>query len=69
MADWDGQGVFVAPPSNVTVEHDHKAVLYLPDGRALVRQAGFRTGGSDALSRLSEARREVPREGRAGQER
>ncbi len=31
----------IPPPSNMTVAHEHRAVLYLPDGRALVRQAGF----------------------------
>ena len=32
------------PPSTFSVFHDHKPVLYLPDGRALVRPAGFRSG-------------------------
>ena len=31
----------VVAPSNVTVLHEHRAVLYLPDGRALIRRAGF----------------------------
>ena len=31
----------VPPPANVTVMHDHVGVLYTPDGRALVRRAGF----------------------------
>lgn len=34
----------VVPPSILTVEHSHRPVLYLPDGRALVRQAGFHVG-------------------------
>jgi len=25
----------------VTVQHDHRAVLYTPDGKAIVRKAGF----------------------------
>jgi hypothetical protein len=59
----------IQPPSNMTVDHEHRAVLYLPDGRALVRQAGFRAEGHDALSRLSEARREVSSAWRAGEKR
>lgn len=35
----------VIPPSNVMVEHEYRVRLYLPDGRALVRRAGF--GGHD----------------------
>lgn len=31
----------LSPPSNFTVTHDHRAVLYQPDGRVLVRAAGF----------------------------
>ena len=31
----------VPPPASVTVFHDRRAVLYFPDGRALVRRAGF----------------------------
>lgn len=48
----------VVPPSNVTVQHDHKAVLYLPDGRALVRQAGFRV---EAMPTLREEGRQEPK--------
>lgn len=55
MAEWD----IIPPPSNVTVEHEHKPVLYLPDGRVLVRQAGFRAGANDAVSRMPEARRAI----------
>jgi hypothetical protein len=29
------------PPHSVVVEHEHKAVLHLPDGKVLVRKAGF----------------------------
>ena len=29
------------PPSNVTVDHEHRTVLFRADGRALVRAAGF----------------------------
>lgn len=32
----------IDPPHSLTVDHERKPVLYLPDGRALVRQAGFR---------------------------
>lgn len=32
----------VMPPQSMTVDHERKPVLYLPDGRVLVRQAGFR---------------------------
>lgn len=32
----------IPPPASVEVEHSHRPVLYLPDGRMLVRQAGFR---------------------------
>lgn len=35
----------VAPPQSVTVFHDHRVRLYLPDDRALVRTAGF-VGGN-----------------------
>jgi hypothetical protein len=31
----------VPPPATFTVDHDHKARLYMADGRALVRSAGF----------------------------
>lgn len=31
----------VPPPSSLTIQHDYKAVLYLPNGKALVRRAGF----------------------------
>ena len=33
----------VPPPSSVTVDMDRKPVLYLPDGRAVVRRIGFNT--------------------------
>lgn len=33
------------PPPTSVVEHEHRAVLYTPDGRALVRRAGFIPGG------------------------
>ena len=56
MAEWHE----IQPPSNMTVTHEHRPVLYLPDGRVLVRQAGFR--GPDAVPRVSEARSEVPRQ-------
>lgn len=56
----------VPPPNSVTVDHDHKPVLYLPDGLALVRQAGFRAGVTHAVPILSEARREVSGERRTG---
>lgn len=29
------------PPATVVVEHEHKPVLYLPNGKVLVRKAGF----------------------------
>lgn len=32
----------VPPPSSMTVTLDRQPVLYLPDGRVLVRVAGFR---------------------------
>lgn len=32
----------IPPPNTMIVEHSHRPVLYLPDGRVLVRQAGFR---------------------------
>lgn len=31
----------VPPPASMTVEHERKPILYLPDGRVLVRRAGF----------------------------
>ena len=31
----------VPPPRDVTVSHDYIPVLHLPDGRVLVRKAGF----------------------------
>jgi hypothetical protein len=34
------------PPPTSVVDHEHRAVLYTPDGRALVRRAGFVTEGS-----------------------
>ena len=36
----------LTPPSTVTVDHEHRARLYHPDGRALVRTAGFVPQGS-----------------------
>ena len=33
----------VPPPATMTVIHDHVGVLYTPDGKALVRRAGFRS--------------------------
>lgn len=39
-ADWSE----IVPPSNLTVTHDHKPVLYTPDDKVLVRQAGFTAG-------------------------
>lgn len=39
--DWD----IIPPPATATVFHDHRPVLYSPDGKALVRQAGFTQGG------------------------
>jgi hypothetical protein len=56
----------VMPPQTMTVDHDHKPVLYLPDGRALVRQAGFRVEGRDAVSRVLQTTSEVSRPRRAG---
>lgn len=35
------ESTVIPPPSTLVVQHDHKVVLYLPDGRALVRKAGF----------------------------
>ena len=41
---YDNLGEIVAPPNTFTVDHERKPLLYLPDGRALVRRpAGFRT--------------------------
>lgn len=31
----------VPPPSSMTVVHEHKPVLYLPNGKVLVKRAGF----------------------------
>lgn len=31
----------VNPPNTVTVEHEYKPVLYLPDGKVIVRRAGY----------------------------
>ena len=31
----------IPPPSTMTVEHDRKPILYLPDGKVLVRVPGF----------------------------
>lgn len=35
----------IPPPSNATVWHDHRPVLYTGDGQPLVRQAGFVMAG------------------------
>lgn len=35
----------IDPPATMTVFHDHRPVLYGPDGKAYVRQAGFTAGG------------------------
>lgn len=32
---------YVPPPSTFIVMHDHKPVLFLPNGKVLVRRAGF----------------------------
>jgi hypothetical protein len=32
----------IPPPNTMSVDHEHRPVLYLPDGRVLVRAAGFR---------------------------
>jgi hypothetical protein len=37
---------YIPPPNTMTVFHDHRPVLYTPDGKAIVRQAGFTAGGS-----------------------
>lgn len=34
----------IPPHATVTVEHDHRPRLWLADGTALVRQAGFTAG-------------------------
>ena len=34
------------PPCSFTVDHEHRPVLYRPDGKALVRAAGFVPQGS-----------------------
>lgn len=31
----------VSPPSSMTVDPPRKPVIYLPDGRAVVRQVGY----------------------------
>lgn len=31
----------VPPPASFTVDHEHKPVLYTPDGKVLVRRCGF----------------------------
>lgn len=31
----------VVTPSSFTVEHEYKPLIYLPDGKVLVRRAGF----------------------------
>jgi hypothetical protein len=36
---WSG----VPPPTSITIDSDRKPVLYLPDGKALVRVIGFAT--------------------------
>ena len=33
----------VPPPSSITADLDRKPVLYLPNGKVLVRQIGFRS--------------------------
>lgn len=40
MSDHD-----IPPPSQFTVYHEHRPVLYLADGKALVRAAGFMPHG------------------------
>jgi hypothetical protein len=39
----------IPPPSCVTVDHEHRLVLFRADGRALVRSAGFVPGGRMAI--------------------
>src|SRR3990167_4901942 len=39
----------IPPPSNHTVDFERKAVLYAPDGRALVRPPGFITSADMAM--------------------
>lgn len=36
-----GASEWIPPPSTMTVEHEHKPVLYLPNGKVLVKRAGF----------------------------
>jgi hypothetical protein len=55
VSEWD----IIPPPSNMTVTHEHKPILYLPDGRVLVRQAGFRVGERRDMPKLLEATGEV----------
>lgn len=44
MSDQDEDAPIVPPPSTFTVDHERKPVLYLPDGRVLVRRPpGFVT--------------------------
>jgi hypothetical protein len=31
----------IPPPSTATVDYERKPVLYMPDGKVLVRRAGF----------------------------
>jgi hypothetical protein len=35
----------IAPPSSAQVDMERRPILYLPDGRILVRAIGFRTEG------------------------
>jgi hypothetical protein len=47
-----GEEPVVPPPSTFTVDHETKPVLYLPDGRVLVRRpAGFVTSGDAGRTR------------------
>lgn len=60
----------IPPPSNVTVEHEHRVRLWTADGQPLVRRAGFRpsaiqtTGTNPPLS--DNTRRKPKRGGKKG---
>ena len=47
--EWDDMPI-VPPPGTFTVEHEQRPVLYLPDGRVMVkRPIGYRTGNGKGL--------------------
>lgn len=54
----------VPPPASMTVDHERRPVLYLPDGRVLVRQAGFQAPPREAPMPCHGGKKKGGRKGR-----